>query len=119
MRDILLGHARQMARKILMARLQTVRNILLWLCFLHHIAGGMEKAFLHMKKKQKSCFAPAFIKEKMADQESLCGIVKTSKFYLCQAQHLPIRPIIFLIFMSCLQNGRMRKIGHFGQRQQR
>lgn len=97
-------------------RLQTVRNILPWLCFLHHTVGGMEKVFLHMKKKQKSCFAPAFIKEKMADQESPCGIVKISRFCLCQDHHLLIHHIICLIFMSCLQSGHTRKIVRFGQK---
>lgn len=85
------------------------------LFFASHRWGDGE-GILHMKKKQKSCFAPAFIKEKMADQESPCGIVKISRFCLCQDHHLLIHRIICLIFMSCLQSGHTRKIVRFGQK---
>ena len=57
-----------------------------------------------------------FTAEEAKEVESPCGIVKISRFCLCQDHHLLIHRIICLIFMSCLQSGHTRKIVRFGQK---
>ena len=79
------------------------------LFFASHRWGGGEGIFQYEKEARDILSACLHKGEN--------GTEGIARFFLCQGLPLRILPIICRIFMSCLQNGRMRRIAVFGQEQ--